>query len=697
MKTRRRGARSSAAPTTPPPTVSAAAIRIRALIVLVLAGLTYAGSVSVPFMFDDRPAIAESAAVRSLPDIRAAIDAVPESPFASRPLPSLTFALNYAIHGFDLTGYHLVNIATHLLCALLLFGVARRTFMRAGGFAPAAALDLAWVTALVWSVHPLNSEVVIYLTQRTESMMAMFYLLTLYAAIRAIDAERPARWQMLAVAACALGMGSKETMVTAPLIVVLYDRVFVYASFREALRARGRLYAGLAATLIVLAASMALSTRSSSTGFATANTSVWVYLLNQTVMITRYLRLTVWPDALVLNYGWSRATTLAAVWPYALFVVSLFVAACVALARRPALGFLGAWFFITLSPASSFVPIASEVGAERRMYLPIIALVVLAVLGGAALVRRLGGRQTSVRPLGRPSLVPLVVVAVMLSLLSARTIARIGEFRTPLTMAETVVARWPTPIAHQMVGSELVNVGRSDEAIPHLLEARRGLPTARYEYAAALFNVGRLDEAIAELQAFLQDDPDSISAPLARRALGRALGRQGRTGDAIAEFERALAVDPGDMEVRGLLADALFSQQRFDEAIRYYRDFLAAAPRHAGALANLAIALSATGAAAEALDMFRAAVEADPNNGQTRLNLVIALIEQNLVDEASGHARRAVELAPDNPTAHDLFGRLLAAQGNVAAAIAEFEQVLRLDPSNGPARDALRVLRGGRQ
>jgi hypothetical protein len=144
--------------------ISPAAIRIRALILVVVAAVTYAGSVSVPFMFDDRPAIAESAAVRALPDIRAAIDAVPESPFASRPLPSLTVALNYAVHGLDLTGYHLVSIVTHLMCALLLFGVARQTFMRAGGFAPTASLDLAWVTALIWAVHPLNPRRILIIT-----------------------------------------------------------------------------------------------------------------------------------------------------------------------------------------------------------------------------------------------------------------------------------------------------------------------------------------------------------------------------------------------------------------------------------------------------------------------------------------------------------------------------------------------------
>jgi hypothetical protein len=110
----------------------------------------------------------------------------------------------------------------------------------------AQAMNLAWVCALVWMVHPLQTEVVDYLTERTESMMGMFYLLTLYFSVRG--------WPILAVLSCGLGMASKESMVTAPLLVVAYDRVYRFDSLKQAFRARKRLYLGLAATWLVLAA-----------------------------------------------------------------------------------------------------------------------------------------------------------------------------------------------------------------------------------------------------------------------------------------------------------------------------------------------------------------------------------------------------------------------------------------------------------
>ena len=100
--------------------------------------------------------------------------------------------------------------------------------------------------------HPLLSETVEYVTQRTESMMGLFFLLTLYAAIRAGRAPRPIRWQIVSIASCALGMATKESMVVAPLAVLLYDRVFEFTSSATPFAGARWFYAGLAATWVEL-------------------------------------------------------------------------------------------------------------------------------------------------------------------------------------------------------------------------------------------------------------------------------------------------------------------------------------------------------------------------------------------------------------------------------------------------------------
>ena len=96
--------------------------------VLALAGaLAYAGSFGGPFLFDDQNAVVKNATIRTLTPISVPLSPPRETPVAGRPVVNLTFAGNYAIGGLDVTGYHVVNLAMHLLVALVLFGVVRRT------------------------------------------------------------------------------------------------------------------------------------------------------------------------------------------------------------------------------------------------------------------------------------------------------------------------------------------------------------------------------------------------------------------------------------------------------------------------------------------------------------------------------------------------------------------------------------------
>ena len=143
-----------------------------------------------------------------------------QTPVAGRPISNLSFAINYAAGGLDIAGYHIWNIGVHILAALALSGIVRMTGIWAAPDADRTTTDrLALVCTLVWVLHPLNSEAVNYLTQRTELMVGLFYLLTMYAAITAHRSARPRRWAMAAVVSNFCGIATKESMVTAPLMV----------------------------------------------------------------------------------------------------------------------------------------------------------------------------------------------------------------------------------------------------------------------------------------------------------------------------------------------------------------------------------------------------------------------------------------------------------------------------------------------
>jgi hypothetical protein len=532
-----------------------------ALAIALAATLAYSGNFDAPFIFDDRGAIELNPAFQWWPDLARIFASMPsETAFSGRPLVTLTFALNYAWGGLDPRGYHVVNLAIHITCALLLFGVVRRTLTNAAAAMPAAplALGAATAVALLWAAHPLNTEAVAYITQRTEGLFGLFALLTLYASARAHTSPRVKLWQRTAIWACVLGMTCKETMVAIPVLVALYDRVFVYPSFRSAFAARSRFYGGLAATWIVLAVVVLASPRTFGAGFSSTDPSIWHYLLNQTVMITRYLWLSVWPQSLVLFYGWSLPTSLAAVWPYALFITSLAVLTLAAFRRRPAIAFLGAWFFIVLAPTSSVAPIAGEVGAERRMYLALPALVTLAVMLALWLWNRIAAGLPADIARRRGRAVGIATLAIVTGSLAFGTIARTREYVSALTMARTVYERWPTGPSAHMLGTELRAAGRREEAMPYLREGAATYPPSRYVLAVQLSEMGKVDEAIAEFRRFIRDEPNLDTAREAERLIVQALVSHERWSDAIAHLKEIIARSPGRADAIALLADTYF-------------------------------------------------------------------------------------------------------------------------------------------
>jgi len=198
-------------------------------LLVVVAVIAYANSLTNPFVFDDLASIVENRHVRQLWPPSVPLGAPQQATVAGRPVVGVSLALNYAVGGLSVRGYHLTNLAIHILCGLLLYGVVRRT-LRTPRVAPRFALradSIAFACSLLWLVHPLGTELINYVVQRTESIMALFYLLTLYAAIRAVDGSRAVGWVVVATVACALGMASKESMVTAPVAVLLHDWLFL--------------------------------------------------------------------------------------------------------------------------------------------------------------------------------------------------------------------------------------------------------------------------------------------------------------------------------------------------------------------------------------------------------------------------------------------------------------------------------------
>jgi len=456
-------------------------------------------------------------------------------------------------------------------------------------------------------------------------------------------------------------MASKESMVTAPLMVLAYDRAFLYPSLGAAFRERRALYVGLAATWAVLAALM-LGQPRTSVGFA-AGVSPWTYFLNQLPMIGRYLWLTLWPRPLVVDYGLPRAVALADAIVPGLILLALAAATLLALRRRPALGFLGVWFFVTLAPTSSIVPIATEVGAERRMYLPLMALAVLGVLGGYRLLSRRGARSGEHE--GSPLRTPAIVLAVVCVLLAIGTTLRTLEYRSVRTIAQTNVDRYPHGRARLALASELVSANEHLEALKQLQEAVKDYPQAHLALATEMAASGRLPDAVRESQEFIRLLPDNAEVPTARDLMGRALALQGLYEPAVEQFNLLTHARPNDPGPYVSIGDARLRQRQVDEAIASYESALRLRPGDPDVLTQLGLAFGAAGRRADASLAFGGAVRGRPND--------IRLL--------------------------NLWGRSLAAEGRYTDAVPPLRRLVELAPSDSTARDNLRIMEqlAGRQ
>jgi len=545
---------------------------------------TYWNGLHAPFVWDDDSAITTNQSIHQIAD---SLNPPIETPVSGRPVVNLSLAINYAAGALDPFGYHLVNLAVHVCCALLLFGCVRRALRRHRYLSGAAPVDaVALAAALVWMVHPLLSETIDYATQRTESMMGLCFLLTMYGAIRARESKRQAaKWTAVAIASCAAGMATKESMVTAPLAVVLYDVLVEFDSPGEAWAARKGLYAGLAATWVELGIVIWRWPRSTVGGTAV---SPLTYLFNQAQMIARYLWLSVWPRALVLDYGVPQPLHLGDVVPQGGLVLGLVAATVIALIRWPAAGFLGAMFFLTLAPASSVVPVVSEVGAERRMYLPLAALIVLAAVLAARAVDRLSEGRMKWRAAA-------AVAGVAVAALAVRTIERNRDYASPLALWQTVVDRRPQGRARFALANQLMDAGRHEEATAQLRLAVVDYPDARAGLGTELLMQGQLDEGISVLEAFVQADPSSPNRAPARPLLARAhraiaereLSQQ-NPALAEAEARKAVAFDGTDADAHNVLGAALASQGNLTAAIPEFQAAVRINPQHPSAVNNLA-------------------------------------------------------------------------------------------------------------
>lgn len=388
--------------------------------------LVYSNSFHNGFHLDDVPALLENAQIKDLRNL-------PQILTAPRGVSMATFALNYAIGGFNVFGYHLVSVACHALSAMLLYLLFFHTLQTGRDRTDAAARPrkLALFAALLFAVHPVQTQAVNYIVQRMEILASLFYLLALLLFIKASVTSGRARRTLLfflVFASYWLGLYSKEIVITFPVVALLYDYCFLArGSFRDLARQRWAVYLVLfllmgffaARTIFALGgiapavdSAAAIATAANATvGFAVATITPLEYFYTQFNVILYYIVLLFLPLNLNLDYDFPVAKNL---WdfpavsenavlnfpplPPILALLILLGILCYALREmfksfrgddieRRIIPFFIFWFFIILLPTSSIVPI-TDVIFEHRLYLSSAGFCFMVII----LLNRLLGR-----------------------------------------------------------------------------------------------------------------------------------------------------------------------------------------------------------------------------------------------------------------------------------------------------------------
>ena len=639
---------------------------------IVLAGLAaYSNSFTGSFIFDDKRFIVNNDAIRS-PSLVAVTGR------ESRLVVMLSLALNYALGGLDVFGYHLVNLAIHLMAGLTLFGLVRRTLKLVPQYSaePTRVDFLAVAVALVWLVHPLGTESVTYVTQRSESLMGLFYLVCLYCVLRGSQASRAWPWYLASIAACWLGMGTKQVMVTAPVVVLLYDRTFLAGSWKEVLRRRWALYLGFVPALVwlgVVTVQAASRAEQAAAGFGMQGITKLQYLGTQGGVILHYLRLAFWPDQLCLDYLWPVAESARAIFLPGAVVAALLVASFIAIRYRPRLGFLGLSFFLILAPTSSIMPIA-DLAFEHRMYLPLAPLVVLVVLAWDALAGRLVQSLRTRAVLG-PALLGIVVVS-----LAIRTIDRNRDYQDPALMWTDVLATAPhNPRAHLNLGYLHSRQGNLDDAITdytHAIGLNPDYAEAYYNRGIAYGSKGDYDQAITDYTHAISLNPDYAEVYNNR---GVAYRSQGDYDQAITDYTHAIRLNPDLVKAYYNRGYAYGSQGDYDQAIAEFTQAIRQDPDFAEAYNNRGVVYGFKGNYDQAITDYTHAIRLNPDYAEAYYNRGIAYGSKGDYDQAITDYTHAIRLDGDLAKAYNNRGIAYEKKGSMGKAAADYAKAKQLD------------------
>jgi tetratricopeptide (TPR) repeat protein len=610
-----------------------------------------------------------------------------------------SFALNYRLHGSDVVGYHIVNLAIHLINALLVYGLVLllfRTPRLRGSFLLHHARPIALLSALLFVSHPVQTQAVTYIAQRFASLATLFFLAgtITYVASRLASLSsarlRPLAWYGLSLVFSVLAMKTKEIAFTLPLLIALSEFLF----FEGAVRRRILLLPPLLLTMVIIPASLLGASRSPGDILADVGEATRVhttlgraeYLFTQFRVIVTYLRLLLLPMDQNLDYDYPVFGSFFAPEVFLSFLLLTLVLGTGGYLlyrdrHAPGAGRLTAfgifWFFLTLSVESSVIPIA-DVIFEHRLYLPSVGFflaVTSALFWGA---ERLRARWTNAVRAVAVGLAAAVVV------LAGLTAARNVVWQSEVSLWEDVIRKSPLKArGYNGLGLAYYNRNQNDKAIEAFARAIALHPSygvAFNNIGNAFFRSGLYDRALEAQTRAIALEPKNPVFHYNRGLTHAARGDQDR---AIEDYGRAISLDPAYAEAYNNLGLAYHLKGLYGRAIDAYTKALAYSPGTALFLSNRGLSHAAIGDPHRAIEDYSRAIALDPGFADAFNGRGSVLGLQERYGEAIADFSAAISLNPDDARYFTNRGLAFARTGQRDRALADFQRACAMGGKMG--------------
>jgi len=635
-------------------------------LIAILGVIAYGNSLDGKFILDDSHNVEDNPLIRSwsnLPkvfNINIRMDTGEKRRFY-RPLQSVTYMIDYSLWGLNVRGYHVVNVLLHILVVLAIYWLINILFRDK---------LLSLLTSILFIVHPIHTETVAYISDRSELLVALFVLLCFIFYIKQFNSKRISIYILMLVS-FVLALASKENSLILPALLLLYHYTF---------KKKIKLNAFIPLLLIVLVyIVLRLEGLKSTASKISSATTVFQRIPGFFVAITNYIRVLLLPFNLHMGYGkkvfnFTHPQAIAGI----ILTILLLLYAIKVKKSKGVVFFSIAWFFLALLPVSNLYPIAFYM-ADHFLYLPSIGFFLLLATGLSYLCK-----IKKLRVFG------IIFILSLLTFYSCLTIRQNEYWRDPLAFYQRTLSYDPDSAwVLNNLGNAYNDAGDKEEAIELYNKAIENDPAHIEAYnnlADLYYELDRKEEAVELYKKAIEIEPDDVEA---YNNLGSAYYSMGKAEEAIELYKKAIEIAPDNAEAYNNLGATYYDMGKLKEAIELYKKAIEKNPYYVGAYSNLGVIYYGRGNKEEAIALYRKAIKIDPKIVEAYNNLANAYNDAGNKKEAIELHKKAIEINPDYQDSYYNLGVVYESMGKDQEAIELYQKAIEIDPNYAKAYNNL--------